>query len=566
MAIIYQKRLFFVLFLFMFVIFLTSCSNRNEKRGASKKSYQVEGLLWSDIRKDSLLVLKGCQKLLQEFPESAQAQLTAYLGYANYYEKKKDNHNALAYAQRALALAEKNGLKRELAYCHIQLTEISNNLNDLNEMSIHLQKVYEILEKSKISDELLWSKYHEEKGLYFRKIQKYNNAILEFRKMLSQAQKKQLFFQEAQANFYISWMFSETSEFKKSTPYINKAVELLEKHHPTEVADMYYEKAIVMLAQNNNQAAEEAILKSQMYFTKYQNYNSENKGVICNVLGDIYKNRGLFNQAKAQYAISFELLKKPINIKYLYSSLFNYYEKTGQYQSALVFQRKYLELKDSLFSKQLVIKANDFELKYQLSLKEKEYLIKENQSQVLLLIAFICLLLIITITIFIVRNNASKMVLAKKEAHLKNIESELKERKLATNTLFISQQNQLLNMILSKVERLMYVPDIKDSKEELAKVVKFIKSNKQDEVEWDNFKLHFDSVSPKFFNTLKANYPNLTELDLKHCAYIKINFTPKQVAHLLGISPKSVTLFRVRLKKKLNLAEEISLSDFLREV
>jgi hypothetical protein len=156
------------------------------------------------------------------------------------------------------------------------------------------------------------------------------------------------------------------------------------------------------------------------------------------------------------------------------------------------------------------------------------------------------------------------MVLAKKEAHLKNIESELKERKLATNTLFISQQNQLLNMILSKVERLIYVPDIKDSKEELAKVVKFIKSNKQDEVEWENFKLHFDSVSPKFFNTLKTNYPNLTELDLKHCAYIKINFTPKQVAHLLGISPKSVTLFRVRLKKKLNLAEEISLNDYLR--
>lgn len=566
MAIIYQKKVFLVLFLFIFAVFLTNCSNRNEKSVASEKSYHAESLLWSDLRKDSLLVFQGCKKLLQEFPESPQAQVTAYLGYANYYEKEKGNLNAAAYTQKALALAEKNGFMRELAYCYIQLSEISNNLNDLNDMSIHLQKVYEILEKSKISDELLWSKYHEEKGLYFRKIQKYKNAITEFRKMLSLSQKKQLFFQEAQANFYISWMFSETSEFKKSTPYIENAVKLLEKYYPTEVADMYYEKAIVMLAQNNNQAAEDAILKSQMYFKKYQNYDSENEGVICNLLGDIYTNRGSFNQAKTQYDLSLKLLKKPVNIKYLYGSLFNYYEKTGKYQSALVFQRKYLELKDSLFSKQLVIKANDFELKYQLSLKEKEYLIKENQSQVLLLTAFICLLLIITITIFIVRNNTSKMVLAKKEADLKNIESELKERKLATNTLFISQQNQLLNMILSKVERLMYVPDIKDSKEELSKVVKFIKSNKQDEVEWENFKLHFDSVSPKFFNTLKANYPNLTELDLKHCAYIKINFTPKQVAHLLGISPKSVTLFRVRLKKKLNLAEEISLSDFLREV
>lgn len=564
MAIIYQKKAFLFLFLPLFTVFLTNCNSSKEKKIVLEKSYEAENLLWSDIRKDSSLILKGCQKLLQEFPESAQAQVTAYLGYANYYEKKKDYTNAAAYTQRALAIAEEKDLKREMAYCHVQQSEISNYLNDLNGMASGIQKINEILGNNAISDELLWCKYYEEKALYFRKIQKYEEAISEFRKMLDLAHKNQLYFQEAQANFYISWMFSEISELKKSTPYINKAVELLEKHYPSEVADMYYEKAIVMLAQNNNQAAEDAILKSQRYFEKYQHYSAEDKGRTSNILGDIYKNRGLFNQAKTQYDLSLKLLKAPINIKYLYGSLFNYYEKTGKFQSALVFQRKYLELKDSLFSKQLVIKANDFELKYQLSLKEKEFLLKENKSQLLLSITFISSILIIVIAVFIVWNNSSKMVLAKKEAYLKNIESELKERKLTTNTLFISQQNQLLNMILSKVEKLMSVPDINDSKEELAKVIKFIKSNKQDEVEWENFKLHFDAVSPKFFNTLKTNYPNLTELDLKHCAYIKINFTPKQVAQLLGISPKSVTLFRVRLKKKLNLAEDLSLNDYLR--
>lgn len=564
MAIIYQKRAYLVLFLSLFTIFLTNCNSSKEKKIVLEKSYEAEKSLWSDIRKDSLLILKGSKKLLEEFPESAQAQVTAYLGYANYYEKKKDYANATAFTRRALAIAEKKDLKREMGYCHAQQSEISNYLNDLNDMALHIQKIDKILENNVISDKLLWCKYHEEKALYLRKIQKYEEAITEFRKMLVLAHKNQLYFQEAQANFYISWMFSETSEFKKCTPYINKAVELLEKYYPSEVADMYYEKAIVMLTQNNNQAAEEAILKSQKYFEKYQHYSAEDKGITSNILGDIYKNRGLFKQAKTQYDLSIKLLKQPINVKYLYASLFSYYEKTGQFQSALVFQRKYLELKDSLFSKQLIIKANDFELKYQLSLKEKEFLLKENKSQLLLSVTFISSILIIAIAIFIAWNNASKMVLAKKEAYLKNIESELKERKLTTNTLFISQQNQLLNLILSKIEKLMNEPDINDSKEELAKVVKFIKSNKQDEVEWENFKLHFDAVSPKFFSTLKTSYPHLTELDLKHCAYIKINFTPKQVAHLLGISPKSVTLFRVRLKKKLNLAEDLSLNDYLR--
>lgn len=566
MAIIYQKKIFPILFTLFYSCFLTGCDSRNEEKNAITKSRNLEKVVWSEVRKDSLIILQHCKKLLQDFPDSPHAQVTAYLGYANYFEKKNDDKNAKTFTQRALIIAEKNNFPRKLAYCYIQLSEISSNLNNLNETSLELQKTYEILNKYTIRDKLLWSKYYEERGLYFRKIQQYEKAIDEFKKMLILAKNKQLFFQEAQANFYISWMYSENSKFKESSPYIENATALLEKHYPSEVADMYYEKALVMLYQNKNQEAEEAILKSKFYFEKNGNYSEESKGMTSNILGDIYKNRGLFSQAKTQYDSSLKLLKAPVNIKYLYASLFNFYEKTEQFQSALVYQRKYLELKDSLFSQQLIFKANDFEFKYRLSLKEKENLQNKQTYQNFILIISIGSLTFLLIAFFIIRNNSLKITLAKKEVYLKNIESELNERKLATNTLFISQQNQLLNTILSKVERLMSIADSKDSKEELSKVVKFIKNNKQDEVEWDNFKLHFDSVSPSFFNTLKTNFPNLTELDLKHCAYIKINFTPKQVAHLLGISPKSVTLFRVRLKKKLNLPEDLSLNDYLREV
>lgn len=542
------------------------CNERYEKNITNTKISNLENVVWSEVRKDTLMILEGSKKLLREFPESPQAQVTAYLGYANYFEKKNDNKNAKTLAQRALELTEKSSLPRELAYCHIQLSEISSSLNNLNEVSMRLQTVEKILNKYQISDTVLYSKYHVEKGLYFRKIQQYEKAIAEFNKILVFAQKKQLFFWEAQANFYISWMYSETSRYEESEPYIEKATALLEKHYPSEVADMYYEKALVKLYQNKNKEAEEAILRSKLFFERNGNYNKENKGITSNILGDIYKNQGLFNQAKIQYDSSLKLLKKPINIKYLYASLFNYYEKTKQFRSALTFQRKYLELKDSLFSNHLVIKANDFEFKYRLSLKEKENLANKQRFQNFILMVSAASLAFLLVAFFIVHNNSLKVSLAKKEIYLKSIEGELKERKLATNTLFISQQNQLLNTILLKIEKLMSISDIKESKEELTKVVKFIKSNKQDEVEWDNFKLHFDSVSPSFFITLKTNFPNLTELDLKHCVYIKINFTPKQVAHLLGISPKSVTLFRVRLKKKLNLPEDLSLNDYLRGV
>jgi DNA-binding CsgD family transcriptional regulator len=52
-------------------------------------------------------------------------------------------------------------------------------------------------------------------------------------------------------------------------------------------------------------------------------------------------------------------------------------------------------------------------------------------------------------------------------------------------------------------------------------------------------------------------------LELRQCAYININLSPKQVANLLNITPDAVKKARMRIKKKLNLSGEESLSKFI---
>ena len=54
--------------------------------------------------------------------------------------------------------------------------------------------------------------------------------------------------------------------------------------------------------------------------------------------------------------------------------------------------------------------------------------------------------------------------------------------------------------------------------------------------------------------------------DLKLCAYLRLNLTSKEIAQLLNISLKGVEVSRYRLRKKLNLATEINLHDFLIEI
>ncbi|MCB0471413.1 MAG: hypothetical protein KDC51_13280, partial [Flavobacteriaceae bacterium] len=71
------------------------------------------------------------------------------------------------------------------------------------------------------------------------------------------------------------------------------------------------------------------------------------------------------------------------------------------------------------------------------------------------------------------------------------------------------------------------------------------------------------NVHPGFFDFLNKNFPELTNNDLKACAYIRMNLSSKEVASLTNVSPKSVTMHRYRLKKKLNLDTEDSLKNFL---
>jgi DNA-binding CsgD family transcriptional regulator len=75
--------------------------------------------------------------------------------------------------------------------------------------------------------------------------------------------------------------------------------------------------------------------------------------------------------------------------------------------------------------------------------------------------------------------------------------------------------------------------------------------------------MHFEKVHHSFFDNLKKKFPDLSQSDLKLCALISLNLSSKDMAELMGISPESVKMARHRLRKKLDLATEENLADFV---
>ena len=80
------------------------------------------------------------------------------------------------------------------------------------------------------------------------------------------------------------------------------------------------------------------------------------------------------------------------------------------------------------------------------------------------------------------------------------------------------------------------------------------------------FENNFERAHEQFFQKMKNKYPDLTSSDLQLCAYLRMNLSSKEIAPLLGISIRGVENHRYKLRKKLNLDPEDSLTDVMLSV
>ncbi len=138
-----------------------------------------------------------------------------------------------------------------------------------------------------------------------------------------------------------------------------------------------------------------------------------------------------------------------------------------------------------------------------------------------------------------------------------------KSQQLALSALSMARKNETLLEIKEKLtlqkEQLGTRYPEKFFKEVTKKIEQGITGND----EWKVFENNFKQAHETFLHDLKESYPELTPNDLRLCAFLRINLASKEIAPLLGISVRGVENHRYRLRKKLNLAAEDDLTEFL---
>lgn len=139
-----------------------------------------------------------------------------------------------------------------------------------------------------------------------------------------------------------------------------------------------------------------------------------------------------------------------------------------------------------------------------------------------------------------------------------------KDCQISSSVLLLSNKNDILHQIDDTVRE--FYADGKVSAEFVKRVNELVGNSLKGDDEWSRFKKHFDSVHPGFFTKLKEMAPELTENDLRLCAYIRIGMRAKEIASMLQVTSASVNTHRYRLRKKLGLDKDASLDDFVRDI
>ena len=273
-------------------------------------------------------------------------------------------------------------------------------------------------------------------------------------------------------------------------------------------------------------------------------------------------------------------------------------EKRGNYKVANNYFRQHMNLEIDIVKDQKSSEIEQLEVSFEIRRKDAELNFANQQlqaltskrkfQQLLNYVIVIGAVLILCIGYIIIRSQNSKLKKAGqlKEAQEKmnqverdnarlrekELEKELyfKNTELTSYTINFMKRNELLDELKNITESTIKSINQNGANDQaignLNKLKRTIINNLSTDKDWEDFKLYFEKVHQDFFTALKYNFPRLTNSDLKLCSLSRLNFTIKETASILGVSPDSIKKSRHRLRKKLSMGKNDNLLEFLMKI
>lgn len=271
---------------------------------------------------------------------------------------------------------------------------------------------------------------------------------------------------------------------------------------------------------------------------------------------------------------------------------YQYEEKMNNLPKALEYSKRYAELLDTIYQKELSSKIIELQHKYDYSLIQSENkLLKIKRQRLYISLTAICMAVLTVAVIFFYKRREEKRKLAEqmqsKDDLMKEMRLQLQEKTIDLHAAQekIIEKETALDKELSQREKMRSEYSSKEAamrkeilrhSEIIRKMEQLNKMSQQDKIqsrsvvlsdeEQDNLAEVINICYNNFTDRLWKKFPTLTKADISLCCLIKIGISNSNMLYLLETNKVALKKRKNRLKHdKMGMDENDSLDEFIME-
>lgn len=464
---------------------------------------------------------------------------------AQYYRNSDEKEKALSYFQQA-NIASRNIENNQFKF--LLNLHWANLLSDEDAENKGIEK-YQTANKYAIllKDTLKQIDLFERWGWCYLLNGKYNQADSLFKEAMSLSMKTEIKFLEKNLLAQLATTAYLKKEYFLALNLINRSISL--EKDSTELYPLWANKANIFLSMNQ--------------------YDS-----VRTYLQKDIRNSTLYQKAGKQ------------------KIWYQYEEKMNNLPKALEYSKRYAELLDTIYQKELSSKIIELQHKYDYSLIQSENkLLKIKRQRLYISLTAICMAVLTVAVIFFYKRREEKRKLAEqmrsKDDLMKEMRLQLQEKTIDLHAAQekIIEKETALDKELSQREKMRSEYSSKEAamrkeilrhSEIIRKMEQLNKMSQQDKIqsrsvvlsdeEQDNLAEVINICYNNFTDRLWKKFPTLTKADISLCCLIKIGISNSNMLYLLDTSKVALKKRKNRLKHdKMGMDENDSLDEFIME-
>ncbi len=295
------------------------------------------------------------------------------------------------------------------------------------------------------------------------------------------------------------------------------------------------------------------LLETDFYGAVAENDNGCAAGASI-TLADIYRQKGEMQKARTfiDHALHYiDRAGQPDRLRLLYPVMSRWYAARGDLQRSAAYldssvnatqryNEKFSALK-ALRAQQKVDRQNEALQLAGFALERQKKIAERNA--LLLVVLILCSVIVLTYFVRKKRELAKDLKLQKASQELETARLNLQKF-----TESIQEKNKLIEELEQKigqgadhhlVQQLQQTTILTDE-------------------DWLRFKSLFEEVHGGFLYRLKEKYPAFSPAEIRFVSLAKLNFSTKEMAAALGVSPQSIRTNWYRIRRKLDLEESVT--------